>query len=251
MWKMKRCFLWLGVLSGTSHAAEWAWHHTPDCSDAPFRVVHEYPEFQGGKVPSACYTGAYYYEGDWSDKVDFMLTECNSTHLIHSVFWESQCMYLLANMTIAHPDVKRIYSGECVEVMSTDCCDEFGGPLGSPYVDFVQLHDYKGAVPNCPHCVKIPLSVVDDLAAHGMIPVSCEEDKRRRRLQGLPEGPPCPGESSKRPRSRPKTSRGTQPRGRKPARSASSKQAAAKPSVRTTWADRARARRRAQDDIYA
>jgi len=184
----------LGIAFSHSDATEMTWHYAPDCSDDAYNKMDHFHNFDRGAVPSECKPGAKFIGMD----VDMQWNKCNETHLGMTIYTpKSKCTVTFGALAVPVADVKKLYSGECVAVFS-ECCSEEGAWKEVPDVNYVKLHGYKGATPLCPHCATIPTSLYDQLVEKGIRPITCQEDKQRRRLAGLPEGPPCPGSAKKR-----------------------------------------------------
>mmetsp|Transcript_134563 Transcript_134563/g.335778 ORF Transcript_134563/g.335778 Transcript_134563/m.335778 type:complete len:250 (-) Transcript_134563:302-1051(-) len=182
--------IWLGLVISRSYAANMTWHLTADCSDNPVSVMSNFPSAERGAVPSQCFKG---FGSTFNTiPVDPMWDKCNETHFGMSIYApETDCTQTFGTLAIPIKEVKKVFRGECVAVLS-ECCGEDGQPKEVPDVEYVKMHGYVGVTPLCPHCIGIPKSKYDDLVSKGFLPVTCEEDKVRRRMQGLPEGPPCP-----------------------------------------------------------
>lgn len=86
-------------------------------------------------------------------------------------------------------------------------CNHYDGDFNGHAVYIYQLCPLScqrcDAMPNATRpeprapCVTIPNSKVDELEEMGLTPVYCEEARLRRRLKGLPEGPPCPSSKAR------------------------------------------------------
>eukprot|EP00443_Scrippsiella_acuminata_P114549 CAMPEP_0115591960 /NCGR_PEP_ID=MMETSP0272-20121206/10543_1 /TAXON_ID=71861 /ORGANISM="Scrippsiella trochoidea, Strain CCMP3099" /LENGTH=224 /DNA_ID=CAMNT_0003027191 /DNA_START=44 /DNA_END=718 /DNA_ORIENTATION=+ len=182
----------LGIVLAFSQAAEMTWHDSPDCSDEPYGTASDFPSFNSGKVPSECKAGLTWQESNASEvQYDLKWDSCNQTHLVLASYdVGTNCTQHVGSIAFPTTEVQRLFQAECV-VAYAECCNDDGQLMESPEIKHVKLRNYVAAIPLCPQCAKVPQSAYDNLVSMGIRPVSCEAQRARRRLHGLPEGPPC------------------------------------------------------------
>jgi len=175
-------------------------HDKADCSDDQGKKF-VYSKHFGMDEVQGCTSGL----GTWHDDsqnvqmgMDVNDGECNATHYRMGMYFpDTACATVAGMLAVPLDDGKfnGMWKGECTMVYS-ECCDD-GAWHETPPVEYVMMHNWVMEHPHCKHCASVPRSTIEAIEAKGFHVRTCEEARLRRRLQGLPEGPPCPKAKAK------------------------------------------------------